>query len=185
MTHDALCPTPGLLNRSLKVDGRCGVRFPQRVPASQGINALAFLFINIAMANLTQQQFGFQQDLTDGLDELAADLENITEDELQEFIGNLPSTEAGIETPFGSFHVDNVPVYELPVDFPTDFNQVRPIETQPETMREYSAFGVTVNERDDWITISLVLIVAVLAYVLKAQIDYWYALKLEKAKRNL
>jgi hypothetical protein len=49
---------------------------------------------------------------------------------------------------------------------------------------EASAFGIELNDRDDFFTVGIVLVVAAVLYIGKCSIDYWFACALERYKNN-
>jgi hypothetical protein len=118
----------------------------------------------------------------------------ITEDEFQEFIDNLDPTGAGVPGfEVNIVTVDITPVEELVVD--DHIYDVDPIPepiivgglgvNNTETVREYEAFGVKLNDADDVISVSIVLAVVAIIYIGKSSIDYWFAARIERFKKKL
>ena len=56
--------------------------------------------------------------------------------------------------------------------------------TNTETVREYEAFGIKLNDSDDFITVGILLAVVLTAYVGKCYIDYIFAIALERWKEK-
>lgn len=108
---------------------------------------------------------------------LAEELSNMTEDEFEQFINSMPSTEAGAM----GFEVNNVPLYENAFEAPAgvaDFNVIN-TTLEPETVREYEAFGVKLNDSDDIYTVGILFVVITIVYIGKCSIDFAFACLLD------
>ena len=112
----------------------------------------------------------------------------ITEGDFQDFIDNIEPTSAGVL----GFNVTRIPVTE-PQLVDNGILHVTPAPMilggigvkNVETVREYEAFGVKLNDTDDIISVSIVLAVVAIIYIGKSSIDYWFAAKLELFKKKL
>tara|TARA_R110000851_G_scaffold101747_1_gene217956 strand:+ start:40 stop:432 length:393 start_codon:yes stop_codon:yes gene_type:complete len=112
----------------------------------------------------------------------------ITEGDFQYFIDNIEPTSAGVL----GFNVTRIPVTE-PQLVDNGILHVTPAPMilggigvkNVETVREYEAFGVKLNDTDDIISVSIVLAVVAIIYIGKSSIDYWFAAKLELFKKKL
>lgn len=108
---------------------------------------------------------------------LAEELSNMTEDEFEQFINSMPPTEAGAM----GFEVNNVPLYENAFEAPAgvaDFNVIN-TTLEPETVREYEAFGVKLNDSDDIYTVGILFVVITIVYIGKCSIDFAFACLLD------
>ena len=112
----------------------------------------------------------------------------ITEGDFQYFIDNIEPTSAGVL----GVNVTRIPVTE-PQLVDNGILHVTPAPMilggigvkNVETVREYEAFGVKLNDTDDIISVSIVLAVVAIIYIGKSSIDYWFAAKLELFKKKL
>jgi len=117
----------------------------------------------------------------------------MTLEEFQELIDNT-ETNAGLP----GFEVNNVPQLQVLDEF--TFNSDEYIYDVPapepmivggfgvenvDTVKEYEAFGVKLNDADDIISVSIVLLVVGLIYIGKSSIDYWFAARLERFKKRI
>lgn len=137
------------------------------------------------------------------MDHQIRDIEELTEEEIQEFLDALPPPAAGL----AGVEVNNVPVdsesencyiagtcsfsdqvFFDPLDEPAYLGGVEINNVSAETAdtyREITVFGLTINDQDDFISVGLVIMLAVLIYVGKSYIDYWFACKLERYREKL
>jgi len=121
--------------------------------------------------------------------------------DIDQLIENLGPTEAG--NPW--FNVNNVPItpendpncietgrcvaeqlFFDPAPEPIQIGDFAVNNTTTETVREYEAFGIKLNDADDFATIGILALVVVLVYIGKCAIDLWFACAFErwKDKRN-
>lgn len=136
---------------------------------------------------------------------------NVTDEQIEEFLNALPDTGAGLPgfevnnvqidrgqeevipclgTDGCNFIIDDNFVIEDGMGEPT----VEPMiiggvgvtnnETGTETVREYEAFGVKLNDADDVISVGIVLAVVGLIYIGKCCIDLFFAIMLERWKNG-
>jgi len=108
----------------------------------------------------------------------------MSNDDFQDFIDGLGPTEAGIM----GIEINNTPevvqTEEIVIgDFEVS-NFTTTETTEPATIREYEAFGVKLNDTDDFWSVGMVLAIVVVIYIGKCCIDYFFACALERYKHN-
>ena len=124
-----------------------------------------------------------------------------TPEQIEQFFQDLPPTGAGLP----GFEVENVEplepneldcgpacfvfeeqIYEWDGDITTEPVVIGDFGvTNGETVREYEAFGVKLNDADDVISVGIVLAVVGLIYIGKCCIDYGFNCAVERYKNKL
>lgn len=112
------------------------------------------------------------------IESLAEEILLISDEELQAFFDSLAPTEAGAM----GFEVNNVLPQENSFGAPAgvaDFNVINTTLEPAETVREYEAFGVKLNDSDDIYTVGILFVVITIVYIGKCSIDFAFACLLD------
>jgi hypothetical protein len=124
--------------------------------------------------------------------QLQEDYPQLTQDEIDALTAIHPDAE---KFTLGGVTINNPKVPEIDVDY-TDgpppagmaiggFEGNTPTGETVDDSWEVNVLGVTMNDRDDVYTVSLVVVVALLVYAAKVGIDHWFNKRLELFKKKI